>query len=278
MFRTAAEKSGANANLRGAFFDRDFEIVAHSHGKYRQGTAQRMADCVAKLAQPAKKRTYLFGVVKIGRDRHQPEQFQIFQRGNRSGKGKHILFLNAVLCRFVSEMDLDQNREVLSFLGCGCVKLLGESRAIDRIDTIEQVRRAPRLITLQMPDEVHRRIEARQSAALCFPLLKAVLAEMPEARGTGFADGIRRKGFRYRNESDFLSAASGSPRRVRDAFVDLLQICRDRNYRFSVECCGMPAEGLNSAAIFWLSRKATKHPCSRRSARLRPHPLDCAPR
>ncbi len=61
----------------------------------------------------------------------------MMQHGNRFGKWKHILFVNAVLCRFVSEMDLDQNREALSFLGCGCVEPLGERQAIHRIDTIE---------------------------------------------------------------------------------------------------------------------------------------------
>jgi hypothetical protein len=241
----AAEKSGANANLRGAFFDRDFEIVAHPHRKYGQGTVKRVADRVAKLAQPAKIRPHLIGFVKIGRNRHQPEQFQMLKRGNRFGKWKHILFVNAVLCRFVSQADLDQNREALSFLGCGCVELLGESQAIHRIDTIEQVRRAARLVALQMPDEVHRRIEPRQRAALRFPLLKAVLAEMPQAGGAGFADGLRRKRLRYRDEGDFIGAASGSRRCARDALAYVLQICRDRNYRFSVECSGMPAEGLN---------------------------------
>jgi hypothetical protein len=68
-----------------------------------------------------------------------------------------------------------------------------------------------------MPDEVERRVEPRQRAALCFPLLKAVLAEMPQARGAGFADGLRRKGLRYRYERDFLRAASGSRGCARDA-------------------------------------------------------------
>ena len=130
MSCAAAEKSGADANLRGALFDRDLEIVAHSHGKHGKGTAKRVADYFAKLAQPAKIRPHLFGVVKIGRNCHQPKQFQMLLRGNRFGDGKRVVLTNALLCRLVSEMDLNQNREALSLLGCGCVKLLGERQAI----------------------------------------------------------------------------------------------------------------------------------------------------
>src|ERR1700689_115469 len=68
-----AEERRPHSNLCRAFLNRNFEVVAHPHGKHGQRPANAANQAVTKLAQFAKIGSHTFRIVQKRWNRHQPQ-------------------------------------------------------------------------------------------------------------------------------------------------------------------------------------------------------------
>src|SRR5579864_7409296 len=78
-----SEEGGADADVRGALFDRHLEVVAHSH-RQAAGPARPLgpaAEVVAQLAQAPEPWARFLGGIPKGRDGHQPDDAHVGQGG-----------------------------------------------------------------------------------------------------------------------------------------------------------------------------------------------------
>lgn len=85
-----AEDSRADANLRSAFLDSDFEIVAHTHGKFGKRAAKVLFEIVAQTTEAAKIRTRIARVFAKRRNGHQAAKLQMRHLNNGFGERRQI--------------------------------------------------------------------------------------------------------------------------------------------------------------------------------------------
>src|ERR1700723_3088291 len=129
-FCSFPEDGSAHTDAGRSFFNCDFEIVGHAHGKMVHGECWEIARSkrIAQLAQFAEVVTRAFGIVRERRYGHESEEGQCLQarRGHQHvfellGMGRY-----AALGGFTADVDLDEYIQFLSESG-GCrVELLGQ--------------------------------------------------------------------------------------------------------------------------------------------------------
>ncbi len=76
-FVADTEKRRADADFSRAFFDCDFEVVAHAHGKRWHGSSKAPAELIAQFAQLPEMRARLVAVVGVWRNREQAVQVEM---------------------------------------------------------------------------------------------------------------------------------------------------------------------------------------------------------
>ena len=89
---------------------------------------------------------------------------------------------------------------------------------------MEQFTRQPRLVRLQVPEEMEASFaQAGQFRDFAFEFLDVVFAKMTESQGIGFARHRSGKGLGDGDQSDLVPWAAGPVRRLLDPFFDYCQ-------------------------------------------------------
>src|SRR4028119_188342 len=85
--RSFAKQSSSDANVGGALFDRDLEVVTHAHGEETREAGPLGADgqLVAQLAQADEPAAGVLRVLLERGDRRQADDPQVRQAGQRGG-------------------------------------------------------------------------------------------------------------------------------------------------------------------------------------------------
>jgi hypothetical protein len=137
VFVAAAEDGCAYADLGGTFFDGDFEIIGHAHGKDGEVAADSGGEAVAQIAQGAEIWTRRFGILGPGRDGHQAFEVEMAESHEGDGKRVERFGLDAAFGRFLGEANFDEDRNPAALLGGGLLEFASEGEAVDGIDAIE---------------------------------------------------------------------------------------------------------------------------------------------
>lgn len=225
--RTRAEQSRANADFGSAFFDRNLKIVAHTHGQNWERTAETLGQSVSQFAKLAEIRTRTFRIVEKRRNGHQSGQFQMHEGSDARGQSRQIRFCDSAFCLLATHVYLDQYRKTLSFRFRRCMQFFRERKIVHCIYAPEEVRRAAGFIALQVADQVPGRVQVRDFPLLRFPLLHAILTEVPNSRLVGRTNRFDWMGLRNRNQDNFVGAAPRSLCGARNALANLRQIRAD---------------------------------------------------
>jgi len=104
-----AKDGGADADLGGALFDGDFEIVRHSHRQNRKRQAGRADEVILEFSQSLEIRADPFGILEKWRDAHQTGDVEIFKAGNFFEQRWHGLHFDTTFCGFVFHANFDQD-------------------------------------------------------------------------------------------------------------------------------------------------------------------------
>src|ERR1700722_3466418 len=222
-----AEQGGAGANFGGAFFDGDFEVVAHAHGQNRQRFSDAPRYLIAQFGEFAEKRADCFGLVEERRNGHQPTQLQIREGADAFGQRGQVCFRNSAFRRLVAEVNFDQDAEFFIFGGRRSVEPLREREAIDRIDAIEQPCGSRGFVALQVADQVPGGSEIGKRRSFAFEFLNAIFAEVAQASLVGREDRFGWMGFGDGDDGDFLGAPAGMLRGASDALADVREVGGD---------------------------------------------------
>lgn len=222
-----AEDGRANADLRGAFFNGDFKIVAHAHGKLRQRAAELRLEVVAETAKAAEVRTGVAGIFAEGRNGHEAAKLEMRQLRDAFGESGKLVLLDAGFGFGGVELDLDENREPLVRFAGGFVEFGGKGDVVHGINPVEESSGAAGFVALKMADQMPTGLKIGELRLLRFPFLHAIFAEGPDAGFKGIANRFDWKGFRDGDEDHFLGAAIAAERGASDAFADSIDIFRD---------------------------------------------------
>ena len=148
------------------------------------------------------------------------------QVGNPCQHRRHLRGRQAGFCALAGDIYLQQHVQPPPHRLGVTVEGVEQFAGIHRVDPIEQVGRDKRLVALQVAHQV----PFQPSGALRDlggGFLHAVLAEESLAGSGGFADGLRPKGFRYRQQADIRCRPSRRGASRRHAGTDVLQIVGD---------------------------------------------------
>ena len=113
--------------------------------------------CAASIAHPAqalKERPRVFRVVEKRRHGHQSFEFQIGEFADLFAEREDFVRRGACFRRFVAEIDFDEDRQPLAGFARDVVEPFSEFEAFDRMHDVEEFDSAPRLVRLQMPDQM----------------------------------------------------------------------------------------------------------------------------
>jgi len=131
---------------------------------------------------------------------------------------------------FGGEADFDEDRKpgwrsdialvTGAKFGVGTVKFLRQGNAVHGVNSVKQASGAAGFVALQMADEMPGGIEVGDLRKLPFPLLHAILAKVPDAGRISFANVLRGKGFRNRDERNFVWIPTCARGGAGDALAD----------------------------------------------------------
>lgn len=202
-----AEEGGADADLRGAFFNGDGEIAAHAHGKDGKMEAGVGLELAAEFAEVGKVGARFFRVGRVGGDGHETTEGEAREGVDFLGKGAGGGRGAAELGAFAGDVDLEE--DVLDFgEGFGAmVDFLGEFGAVDRINGIKEADGVLGLVGLEMADQVPD--AAAEFLDLAAGFLDFVFAEADDAGAHGFLDGGDGLRLADGNEFNFVGIAPG---------------------------------------------------------------------
>jgi hypothetical protein len=124
-----------------------------------------------------------------------------------------VVGLHAPALRVVGEVHLHEAVD-------GCVvgpQRVDERRPVDRVDRRRVRAHLPRLLALQLPDEVPAHVDVGELGGLLLRLLVPVLADVVHAELDEFGDERRPAGTSSRRSWSLVRIAAGVPRGIRDA-------------------------------------------------------------
>jgi dTMP kinase len=140
----------------------------------------------------------------------------VSQRLDALRERSQLSFRHAALGRFIAEPHFNKDGQALLLGFSGGIQFLRNCQAIDGIYAIKQVDCPPRLVALQVADQVPCRVKPAQHRVLRLELLHAILAKLSQPRVVGRTDQFYRKGFRHCYDGDLIGPALSAPRRTRD--------------------------------------------------------------
>ena len=118
------------------------------------------------------------------------------------------------------EIDLDQHLDAASRFSRGLIDPLQQVDAVDRVNRADGARGLPRLVRLQVPDEMPGGFEVVAAFDLGQRFLDLVLAEVALPGSSRRPDGFDRKCFRDGDEADAGGVAPDPAGGVRDTFAN----------------------------------------------------------
>lgn len=123
--------------------------MRHAHGKISKSLAKRalLLQLVSQRSQATKKRSRVFRIVEEWRQGHQSQQVEARARANGRNQFRQLVFFHAVLGRFVTEIYLDQHRQLLTIqLATDSIESPYERDRIQRVNYIEEFNSPPRFV------------------------------------------------------------------------------------------------------------------------------------
>src|SRR5262245_8663362 len=226
---SAAEYGCSNAHDGRAFLDGDLEIVAHAHGQMLDVRLIH-APCHQPRPNPNQvteiRPRRLWIVDGRGNDHQAREPDRL--TSSRLFEYRQQRFLTgAVLRGFARQIDLDESFELASGRVGRLLEALQQVHAVDRLDGVEARRCLPRLVRLQVADEMPADRQVRGLVHLAQRFLHFVLPEVDlTGRGCG-ADGVSGEGFGDGDEADAGGIAVHPAGRPRDARANVGQVRLD---------------------------------------------------
>src|SRR2546422_60451 len=153
---TRAEERRTYTNEGRALLDRNLEIVAHAHREVVELTSggAGLPRLIAQSAQMSKERPRVFRVVGKRRHGHQSFEFQPWEFANLFAEREDFAGRGACFGFLAAEVDFDEDRQPLAGFAREEIEPFGEFEVIHGMDGVEEFDRAPRLVRLQMPDQM----------------------------------------------------------------------------------------------------------------------------
>ncbi len=227
----SAKQRGAEANLGGAFFNGNSEILGHAHGKLGERPVQEAGHFITQLAEAPKNGAHFLQVGEHRRHRHQAAQLQMRHQEHAFSEAREGVRLAAGFFGRGIETNFDKHGEPAALPG-GMIELFGQREIIERIHGVKQGESARRLISLRVADEMPDGREILHHRQFGLELLHSIFAEVTHAGVESLADALGGKVLRNTNERDFVSAAAGSLSGKLEAFANFLEVTGDRAGRF----------------------------------------------
>src|SRR5687768_1132143 len=116
----------ANPDVRRAFFDRDGEIVRHSHREDRKCSRKLVREPAPELAQAAKEEADVLGIVYQRRHRHQTIESKVLRVHDLPGKFVGIIDRASRFLLLAGDVDLQEDRQLVIAPGCLFLELLNQ--------------------------------------------------------------------------------------------------------------------------------------------------------
>src|SRR5271154_6388069 len=87
------------------------------------------------------------------------------------------------------------------------IELFAQGQAVQRIYRPEKLDGAPRLVTLQMPDQVPTSIQIVQQRMLALKFLHPIFPEIPQSKRGSRSNRLSRKSLRHADDGHILRRA-----------------------------------------------------------------------
>src|SRR5262245_9159268 len=226
---TRAEERRTYANERRALLDCDLEIVAHAHREVVETPSDGAGPprLIAQAAQTSKEKPRVLRVGGERRHGHQSFEFQTWKFADLFAEREDFVGRGARFGLLAAEVDFDEDRQRLAGFGREAVEPFGEFDVVYGLDGVEEFDRAPRLVRLQMSDQMPLDFalgaDRAQLGDLGGGLLDAAFAERADARFNGLADAGGGDCLADGDERDFGSLSAGALACRRYTSIDLLQ-------------------------------------------------------
>ena len=169
-----SEERRSHAHPGRAFLDRDFEVVRHAHGQFRNARTGRRVRAAAQNTAATVSASSDHGgtVISPVSFRCRDARMASTMAGRSAGFAPDLLSSSESLTSIMASSGFaSASRRAASFSG------------IDRIDGGEKLRRFFRLVRLQMPDQMESRAgQIGNGRSFAFHLLHVVFAEIAQAR------------------------------------------------------------------------------------------------
>src|SRR6266699_4389605 len=200
-FGPRPKQSRSDADNRRAFLDGHVEISCHAHAQMRQASAGDLLAALFQLAQATEKWPHFLRLGCPGRHGHQTADFQSPQRLQPPQLLQQWLGPIAELGAFAADVDFQEKGQGLGGLLRALVQFLGQVKAINTLDQLDQLHRVATLIGLQMSDHVPAQAAwAQRNFRL--RLLHFVFTEERQAQCRRLAHDLRRLVLGHRKQSD----------------------------------------------------------------------------
>src|SRR5262245_38562051 len=182
---------------------------------------------VAQAAQMSKERPRVLRGAGERRHCHQSFEFQTWEFADLFAERKDFVGRGACFGFLAAEVDFDEDRQSLAGSRGEAVEPFGKFEVVYGMHGVEEFDREPRLVRLQMPDQVPLNFALGADRAefgnFGGGLLDAAFTERADARFNGLADARGRDGLADGDERNFGSLAAGALARRRYTPIDLLQ-------------------------------------------------------
>src|SRR5262249_30801441 len=209
--------------------DCDLEIVAHAHREVVEPLPDGAGPprLIAQTAQSAKEKPRVLRVGGERRHGHQSFEFQTWEFADLFAEREDFVGRGARFGLLAAEVDFDEDREALAGFGREEVEPFGEFKVVYGLDGVEEFDRAPRLVRLQMSDQMPLDFalgaDRAQLMDLGGGLLDAAFAECADARFNGLSDAGGGDCLADGDERDFGRLSAGALARRRYTPIDLFQ-------------------------------------------------------
>ena len=137
--------------------------------------------------------------------------------------GSELVLARAVLGRLAGEIDLDEQLDSAIRGERRLIELVAQLRAVDGVDGVEALGGLPRLVGLQVADEMPAQRQIGEAIHLLNRFLDLVLAEVDLAGVSRRPNVVGVEGFRNGDEADGGRIAPGAIGGARDAFANTSQ-------------------------------------------------------
>ena len=143
--------------------------------------------------------------------RHEPAQEQAVSSRDPGRKWQEIGLMHTASRWIVREVELNEHVERV-----GCGEGIHKGIAVDRMDHVHVGAHRPRLLRLELADEVPRSVEAGEFAHLRLSILVPALAEVADAELIQLADEGRRVELGDNDSCEILGVATSRARGIPD--------------------------------------------------------------